>query len=167
MRRASASGGAEKTPPPSAASLSLRGCVCGTARGLGRGARLKGWAWCKQASQDLEGRRKLHAARSCCGMRLLSLEHWWGARGRSASWAALQKRGEVRAWAQNFARGNRGRGRGAGRFSVLGGMCEREGKWRHEGRGGTTEPRSSSKWCRPALCLPTSCGCALALRSAA
>jgi len=167
MRRASASSGAEKTPPPSAASLSLRGRVCGTARGLGRGARLKGRAWCKQVSRDLEGHHELHAARSCCGMHLLSPERWWGAQGRSASWAAPQKRGKAQAWEQNFARGDRGRGRGAGRFSTLGGVRERERKRRHKGRGSTTEPRLSSKWRRLALCLPTSCRCAPALRSAA
>jgi len=167
MRCTSASGGAEKTLPPSAASLSLRGRICGTVRGLGQGARLKGRAWCKQVSRDLEGRRELHTARSCCGMHLLSLECWWGARERSASWAAPQKRGKARAWAQNFVRGDRGQGRGAGRFSALGGMRERERKRRHKGRGSTTEPRSSSKWHRPALCLPTSCQCAPALRSIA
>ena len=138
MGQAGVSGGVEKRSPPNAASVSLERAHIEHSARPGAGGETK-----------RVGRGSMHR---------LSPERWRGARGQSASRAVRQKQRETRARAQNFARRGWGRGRGAGRFGVLGGVRERERKRRHKGRGSTTEPRSSSKWRRPALCLPTSCG---------
>jgi len=143
--RAGVSGDREKRLPPNVVSMSLGRARIERSMRPGAGGKTKR-AGCSDAHQ-------------------LSLEHLAGClRAERKLGCAAEARWGAGMGAELCTRGPRAREGGAQVWRACG-VHKRGRKRRHKAQGGTTEPRSSSKWHCPALCLPTSCGCVPAIRS--